>query len=165
MKMELEEDPTVIISILAVLFDKIHNVPMNNRWGQPSRGYIASNGKEVVDFVNGSSIEWMSSSWVELLPQQEPYYQRKYLKAMKTRCKNLLKSKGSIYAIKFFIEFLIKEDETDMTIAEACETFREEQKNGPEIVFEGIEDEIPFSLLFLAPILSYVSYLDLIQIT
>jgi hypothetical protein len=84
---------------------------------------------------------------------------------MKTRCRNLLKSKGSIYAIKFFIEFLIKEDETDMTIAEACETFREEQKNGPEIVFEGIDDEIPFSLLFLAPILSYASYLDLIQIT
>lgn len=109
-KLQLEEDPVVIISIIIILFDKIHNELMPNRWGQESRGYIASNNKPVVDFVNSGSIGWIAEDWIELLPKQGEYNQTRYIKSLRTRGRNLLKQKGSIWGLKYFLKWLIKED-------------------------------------------------------
>jgi hypothetical protein len=144
-KMMLEQDPVVIIAIIVVLFDKIHNIPMENRYGQPSRGYIAKNGKPIIDYVNANSIGWISELWSELLPKQDEYRQRKYLKALRTRGKNMLKEKASVWGLRFLIEFLIEND-TQNTIEVIVKETPKENSNNVVIEYEGfnIEEEIPF---------------------
>jgi len=142
-KMELEQDPTVLIAILAVLFDKIHGQEMQDNYGRPARGYKAKNGKDVVNFVNGNSITWMSELWAEKLPQQDSYHRQKYLKAFRTRAKNMLKEKASIWGIRFLIDWLIEQDVINMEPEPAEEENTE--SSSYSIEYEGIEDdEIPF---------------------
>jgi hypothetical protein len=85
-KLEIEEDPVMIIAIAVTIFAKIYG-----------ESYIAANGKEVKNFRTPSSVTWISELWSELLPQQSDYYQRKYIKALKTRIKNMIKTKASIW--------------------------------------------------------------------
>ncbi len=163
-KMELESDPVVIIAILATLFDKIHCGPMKNKWGKTVRGYRAKNDKDVTNFLNGNSIDWMSELWVEQLESQDEYKTRKFLKALRTRSKNLLREKGSIWSIRFFITWLLDQDKDDIVFKpkEA-----DPEDNTVAIVYEGFditEEDIPFSLIFQASVLSYASYLDLLYI-
>lgn len=162
-KMMFEEDPMVIIAMIAVLFDKIHNEPMADRWGNESRGYVSNKGKPVVDFVNPKSIEWISKDWSEKIPTVEPYYKNKYLKSLRTRGKNMLKEKSSIYGLKYFLEYLMDKDKDE--ISEILENKNENDEvtykyevDGKE--FEIADDEIPFSLLFFIPLLSYSTYLE-----
>ena len=112
---------------------------MEDNWGNPTRGYVAKNGKTVKNFVNPNSIEWMSELWATLLPDQPEYYKKKYIKALRTRGLNMLKDSSSIWGIRFFIEFLIKEDSLSR---EMMEQSKNEEK--VDIVFEGFEDEAPF---------------------
>ena len=82
-----------------------------------------SYGKEVKNFRTAGSVTWISELWSELLPKQSDYYQRKYIKALKTRIKNMIKTKASIWGLRFFIEFLIKEDAiSDIQEVEDAET-------------------------------------------
>lgn len=141
-KLELEQDPVVLITIAAVLFDKIHctNNFVDN-WGRPARGYRGNNNKDVINFLNPDSISWMAQLWVELLPKEDEYYQRKYIKALRTRLKNLLKTQGSIWGIRFFIEFLLEEDKVEKEIASAGSS----SGNGePGYTIEIDEEDISF---------------------
>ncbi len=109
-KLELETEPINIIAIGAVLFDKKICIDMVDNWGRPTRGYISNKGKEVKNFVNPDSIAWISEVWIEKFPDLDPYFKRKYTKALKTRIKNAIKSKATIYGIKYFLNWLIEED-------------------------------------------------------
>ena len=136
-KIDLEEDPMIIIAITTVLFDKIHCIDMIDNWGNNTRGYRAKNDKDVKGFMNAKSIGWISELWSELLPQQTEYNQRKFLKSLRTRAKNMLRDKSSIYALRFFIEWLIEQEKETVL----SETTTEDT----EIVYEGFEeDDIPF---------------------
>ena len=135
---EFEEDPMIIIAMFTVLFDKIHCIDMVDNWGNPTRGYHAKNNKDVKGFMNPKSIGWISELWSKLLPEQSEYNQRKYLKSLRTRGKNMLKDKSSIWGLRFFVEYLIEQD-----ISEPEEVVVENGK----IIYDGIEiDEmdIPF---------------------
>ena len=147
---EFEEDPMIIIAMFTVLFDKIHCEDMPDNWGNPTRGYTAKNNKVVKGFMNPRSIGWIAELWNNLLPEQSEYNQRKYLKSLRTRGKNILKEKGNIYGLRFFIEYLIESD------AESIQP-KPLETDGTTITYEGFdlaEDDIPFSLLLLIPILS-----------
>ncbi len=140
-KLELEEEPMVCIAIAVVLFDKIHNKPMNNKYGRPSRGYIANNGKQIVDFVNPGSIEWISELWNKEFPKQEPFYQRRYIKSLHTRIKNLINQKGSIWGLHYFISWLIEQDNYEIEVTEPA------SKSDYEIEYEELgltEEDIPW---------------------
>ena len=140
-KLEVTNDPVEMIAIAAVLFDKIHCNDMQDKWGRPTRGYIAKNSKEVKGFLNPDSISWIAEGWVETLAEEKEYYRKKYIKALRTRIKNSLIDKSSIWGLKYFIEFLIKEDELEKQIVAQTE----EAKEPMRIEFEGFEDdEIPF---------------------
>ena len=138
-KMELEDDPVVIVAILATLFDKIHCIPMKDKWNNDSRGYVDRNGNTVISFLNPGSIEWISELWVKKLPLQDAYHKRKYLKAMRTRSKNLLREKGKIWAIRFFISFLIKEDTPEVPELKVNKDYTVEYDG-----FDISQDDIPF---------------------
>jgi len=135
-KMELEDDPVVIITILAVLFDKIYCRDENgNNTGQ----YLAANGKVVKNFLNAGSIGWMSELWSELLPKQNEYTKNKFLKSLRTRGRNMLKNKASIWGIRFFIEYLIEQEKETIT-AEPDDT-----EETTKVVYEGFDDDdVPF---------------------
>jgi len=139
-KLEIEEDPVLIISIAVTIFAKIYG-----------ESYTASNGKEVKNFRTAGSVTWLSELWSELLPQQDRYHQKKYIKALKTRIKNMLKLKQSIWGIRFFIEFLIKEDSIEL---EPEETVYE--VDGEQI----LDEDIPFSLLLFIPLLNIFQQLE-----
>lgn len=102
--LEFSKDPVMMIAIVAVLFEKVYG---NN--------YIAKNGKQVSNFCTPKSITWVSELWTELLPKQSDFNRRKYIKALRTRGKNLVKDRGSFWSLRFFIEFLIKEDSVEYT--------------------------------------------------
>ncbi len=156
-KMEFESDPMVIIAMFTVLFDKQpYCIDMVDNWGNPTRGYRAKSDKDVKGFMNARSIGWISELWSDLLPKQTEYNQKKYLKALRTRGKNAIKDRSSIYGLRFFIDFLIEKD-TETTIPEP--------EDNTTVVYEGFdleESDIPFSILLIAPILSYGSYLNLL---
>ncbi|MCD6435637.1 MAG: DEAD/DEAH box helicase family protein [Clostridiales bacterium] len=148
-KMEVTTDPVTIIAIVVTLFSKLYG-----------ETYTAKNSKEVKNFRNPNAVTWISELWTELLPQQDEYHQRKYIKALKTRSRNMLKDKSSVWGLRFFIEFLIKEDTPEP------ELDTEESKPNPyTLEIDGIEVEIedsdiPFGLLFLVPLLEYSSYIQ-----
>jgi len=150
-KLEITQEPLEMIAILAVLFDQIHCHDVEDKWGRPTRGYLAKNGKTVSGFLNPNSIEWMAELWIEALPKETEYYRKKYIKALRTRSKNLLKEAGSIWAIRFFIEFLLGEDELEKQIITQSEEAQAEpfkivyeNNAGEEIGYEIEDDEIPF---------------------
>jgi len=153
-KLEISEDHVEMIAIAAVLFDKIHSEDMIDDWGRPCRGYISNKGKPVRNFLNSKSIGWISELWSEILPKEDEYYRKKYIKALRTRIKNLLKEKGSIYALRFFIEYLLEQDETEKMIKDrkepaSPEVLTEEQyKTQMEIVIE--DEEVPFAYIGLS---------------
>jgi hypothetical protein len=95
--------------------------------------------------LNPDSITWIAEPWDIALEKEEPFYRRKYIKALRTRSKNLLLKKGSIFALKFFIDFLLEEDRLEKEIAAAGSSSGE----GYTVEYEGVEidideDEIPF---------------------
>lgn len=110
-KLEVEMDPTTIISVTCVLFDKMHcSGDYVDKFGKQVRGYTTNKGKDVVNFLNPRSIGWIAEDWVKQLELENAFYKRKYIKALRTRCKTLLLQKGSIYAIKYFLQFLLEGD-------------------------------------------------------
>ena len=126
-KLEIEEDPVMIISIAVTLFAEIYG-----------ENYTAKGGKEVKNFRTANAVTWISELWIELLPKQDEYHKRKYIKALKTRTKNMLKTKSSVWGLRFFIEFLIKEDNPEPEIEES-----EDNKPNPyTLEIDGIEVEI-----------------------
>lgn len=146
-KIDLEKDPVMIIAMLAVLFDKIHNTDnIQDSYGRPARGYVAKNGKNVINFVNGDSIGWMSELWAEKLPNVDSYNKQKYLKSLRTRAKNMLKEKASIWGIRFFIEYLIEQDNEEMEeeMAQVAEEHKAKEQQGYAIEIDIDEDDIPF---------------------
>ena len=143
-KLEVSTDPLEIIAIVAVLFDKFHcTEPVIDDKGREVNGYISNKGKVVSGFLNPYSIGKIAEPWIEAFKYEDQYYQRKYIKSLKTRSKNLLKNKGSIWALKFFIAWLLEEDAPEK---EQVDDQNEIQNNEPsyEIVIEDYEDEIPF---------------------
>jgi len=151
-KLEISTDPTELIAITAVLFDKIYSDDnQQDNYGRQARGYTSNKGKAVVNFLNPNSIEWISEQWVSALEKEEEYYQQKYIKSLRTRCKNLLKEKGSIWSLRFFIEWLLEEDKIEKEIANNSNDSESENNNEYEIEYEYTipkieinEDEIPF---------------------
>ena len=124
-KLYIEDDPVMIIAIAVTLFAELYG-----------ESYVAKNGKTVKNFRNSNSVEWISELWTELLPKQDSYHQRKYIKALKTRTINMIKDKSSIWGLRFFIEFLIRED-TPEQIEE------DDSSKKPYIIkVDGIEVEI-----------------------
>ena len=124
-KLYIEDDPVMIIAIAVTLFAELYG-----------ESYVAKNGKTVKNFRNSNSVEWISELWTELLPKQDSYHQRKYIKALKTRTINMIKDKSSIWGLRFFIEFLIKEDTPE-------EIEEDDSSRNPYIIkVDGIEVEI-----------------------
>ena len=144
-KLHVEEDPVIIIAIAVTLFAELYG-----------EEYTAKNGKIVKNFRTPSSVTWISELWIELLPTQDEYHQRKYLKSLKTRIINMLKDKSSIWGLRFFIEWLISEDapEPELKVEESTHTMK---IDGIEVEIE--DSDIPFGLLLpLVPILSLSTY-------
>jgi len=148
-KLSVSQDPTEIIAITIVMMDKIHSSDgYYNRNGRPARGYTASNGKDIVDFVNPGSISWIADYWNEKLEKEDKFYKQKYIKALKTRCNNIILDKKSIWGIRFFIDFLLEQDETEKQITnmepEEEHGYENNVNNnvGYEIIIE--DEEIPF---------------------
>ncbi len=133
-KLEISNDPVEIIAITAVLFDKIHCEDMVDNYGRASRGYISNKDKEVIGFINPKSIGWIAELWVEKLEEEKEYYRNKYIKALRTRAKNMLIQKNSIFGLRFFIEYLQEQDALNKEIAEQA------QKE-TEVVYEGFDNE------------------------
>lgn len=144
-KIDLETDPVMIIAMMAVLFDKIHNIDTVDDYGRPARGYVDKKGKTVNNFVNGDAIGWMSAIWSEKLPEVGSFKKQKYLKSLRTRAKNMIKEKANIWGIRFFIEYLIEQDAEEM-IQEMAEAAEEHKEQGYVIEsdFDITDDEIPF---------------------
>jgi superfamily II DNA or RNA helicase len=118
-KLLVESDLLTTFSIITVLFDKVLCEPMPDKWGNDSRGYVASNGKTVVGFVNPRTIEWIASKWMEAYETLPQYFKDKYLRALKTRSINAIKQNKSIYSLGFFIEFLMEQDSFDLEIEDS----------------------------------------------
>jgi hypothetical protein len=114
-KLEVESDPKIIIAIIAVLFDKIHSSDMVDKWGRQTRGYVAINGKDVINFVNSDSIMWIAEPWIEVMESDKysEIQKKKWVNSLKTRAKNILKEKKSIWSLKFFIEWLLEKHVQD----------------------------------------------------
>ena len=146
-KLEIEEDPVIIIAIAVTLFATLYG-----------ETYLAKNGKEVKNFRTPNAVTWISELWTELLPDQDAYHQRKYLKALKTRIKNMLKDKSSVWGLRFFIEWLIKEDNPEPEMIPTSDDSHIIKVNGIEVEIE--DSDIPFSLLFLVPLLHYTTYIQ-----
>jgi len=145
-KLEVSTDPVVLISITAVLLDKIKcSNGFVNKFNKECRGYISNKGKEVKDFLNPNTIGWIAQDWINALEKEDSFYKNKYIKALRTRCKNTVKDSGSIYALKYFIKFLLEKDELEKQIQEEPKnniTYTIEDSNGIEIEID--EEEIPF---------------------
>lgn len=109
-RIEIEQDPKVIIAIVAVLFDKIHSQPMTDNFNRPTRGYVAKNGKDTINFVNPDSILWIAEPWLEVMDNDNysETQKKKWVNALRTRGKNILKEKKSIWSLRFFINFLLE---------------------------------------------------------
>ena len=130
-KLYITTDPVILISIAVTLMALKHGDT-----------YQAKNGKEVKRYKTPSGVTWMSELWTDLLPKQEPYFKRKYIKSLRTRILNMVEDKSSIWGLRFFITYLIEQD----IIAPEPEP-NNQATNSYEIVYEGIgitEDEIPF---------------------
>ena len=148
-KLEVTDDPLQMIAIIAVLFDRFHCEDMEDNWGRPTRGYLAKNGKTVKAFVNPDSISWIAEMWTEKLPLEEEYYRKKYIKALRTRGRNMLMDKSSIWGLRYFIEFLLEQDNLEKEIISSIEETKDEgfeivYETGKEIGYEIEDDEIPF---------------------
>jgi superfamily II DNA or RNA helicase len=145
-KLEVSTSPTELIAITAVLFDKVHCDDNHyDNYGRPARGYTSNKGKDVVNFLNPNSISWIADNWIELLEKEDDYYRHKYIKSLRTRAKNLLKEKGSIWSLRFFIEWLIEEDRIEKEISEEGSSYENSNDdNSYEIVIDIDEDEVPF---------------------
>ena len=130
-KLYITTDPVILISIAVTLMALKHGDT-----------YQAKNGKEVKRYKTPSGVTWMSELWTDLLPKQEPYFKRKYIKSLRTRILNMVEDKSSIWGLRFFITYLIEQD----VIAPEPEP-NNQVTNSYEVVYEGIditEDEIPF---------------------
>jgi len=117
--------------------------------GRPTRGYVAKNGKTVKAFVNPDSISWIAEMWTEKLPLEEEYYRKQYIKALRTRGRNMLMDKSSIWGLRYFIEFLLEQDNLEKEIISSIEETKDEgfeivYETGKEIGYEIEDDEIPF---------------------
>jgi len=110
-KIYIEDDPLILMAIACTLFDKIHceNIVIDNM-NNSVRGYTTNHGKLVKDFLNPKSIKWLSELWIKAFIDIDEYIKNKYTKALKTRIVNILRDKGNIFVLRFFIEFLIEQD-------------------------------------------------------
>ncbi len=146
-KMEVTDDPVTIIAIVVTLFSKLYG-----------ETYTAKNGKEVNNFRTPNAVTWISELWSELLPKQDTYHQRKYIKSLKTRSRNMLKDKSSVWGLRFFIEWLISEDTPEPELEATDNNSHIIKIDGIEVEIE--DSDIPFSLLFLVPLLEYSSHIQ-----
>ncbi len=147
-RIEVEDDVQVIVAALAVLADRLICEDMTNKWGKPVRGYVSDKDKDVIDFMNPNSIAWISETWIEAFEDLTPFYMRKYRNALRTRGRNVIKLKKSIYSLRFFIEWLIENDMAEQAMIGDTEAAGQATVTKNGIEFEGIsEDEIPFGLL------------------
>ena len=146
-KFDISTDILELIAIIVVLFDKIHcNDNFTDNWGNPVRGYKSNKNKDVVNFMNARSIEWIAQPWIDALEKETDYYRNKYTRSLKTRSMNLLKQKGSIYSLRFFIDWLIEEDKLEKEIIA-----EKEEPETPIIEYEGFdESDIPFGYIGLS---------------
>ncbi len=130
-KLRLSQDPVMIIAIATTL--------MLNEHGEK---YTANNGKEVKNYRNANAITWISELWTELLPQQSTYHQQKYIKSLRTRVFNMVENKANIWGVRFFIEYLIKEDNPEPELIPQSEDSHIIKVNGIEIEID--DADIPF---------------------
>jgi len=151
-KFEISQNPTELIAICAVIMDRVVCTDQIDDYGRRVKGYIATNGKLVHSFLNADSITWMAELWDEKLPKETIYYRNKYIKALKTKIKSVIKEQQSIWALRFFIDFLLEQDKFEK------ETFGSGSGSGePNPAIENTtvyktdkydividEDEIPF---------------------
>ena len=160
-KMSLETDLLVLMSITAVLFDKIHCEDMTDQWNREVRGYIASNGKTVSNFLNGKTIEWMSTLWIEAFedPELSEFNKQRFLKSFRTRAKNMIKEKKSIYGLRYFITWL----QEKMVEENQPVTYNSQTGQVTEAISNDDidEEDIPFSFALFIPPLSYLLSLEL----
>jgi len=117
---DIEEDISSLIAIGMAFMLVVHCEPMTNKWGQDDFGYMAESYdkeknkkvfKKVVGFYNASSLKWMTKEAVELFDnyKDRPELIDKFTKSFRTKIRSIVNGKKSIYAIKFFAEFLEKE--------------------------------------------------------
>jgi superfamily II DNA or RNA helicase len=139
MRFKLTDSIFMLIACGVAFMDKVHCVPMNDRWGKPSRGYHAISydkergcevEKPVVGFYNASTLTWLTDEAVALFEEHkdEPVLLEKWMKSYRTKIRSIVNNKKSIYSIKFFANYL-------------REKYIEENQE-PEIDVD--EDEIPF---------------------
>jgi hypothetical protein len=141
-RFEITSNPVELIAICAIILDRVVCEPMLDDYGREVRGYVATNGKVVSNFLNPDSITWISELWSEKLDKEDIYYKNKYIKALKTKIKRLIKEKQSIWGLRFFIDFLLESDKFEKEILSSGSGSGYGEPRSDDIIID--EDEIPF---------------------
>ena len=138
-KLAIENDPTVIVAIFCVLFDRT----LGSVLPDGTRGYVADNGKTVSDFVNPEKIEWIARGWNEMMQDDKysDFVKKRFIKAMKTRGMNMMRQQKSIYGLKYFIDFLLKNYEDEIA---PVNTVYVNRGTTEEQAIEIDDSEVPF---------------------
>ena len=110
----------------------VHCEPMKDRWNNDSMGYMAvSYDKEkkkevykpVVGFYNAKTLSWISEDAISLFSNDDwKDNHKKWLSAYKTKIRNIVNNKKSIYAIKFFANFLKEKHLEQISIDEVIKS-------------------------------------------
>jgi len=110
------DDWREVIFAGVVLMDKVHCEPMTDQYGKEGRGYLAEGYdvptqsityKPVLNFLNAGSIDWMSELF-EILFSIDELNVGWAVKSIKTRIRSLIRTKKSIYGIRFFATYLLE---------------------------------------------------------
>jgi len=101
------EDIEELVLVYTSLFKDIHgNGYTYLKWDSSINQQVEA---EVKPFYNDSTIHWIAKDWIENI-SIFPEFKDKFIKSFKTKARSLLKNKGNIFSIKFFIKWLVQNE-------------------------------------------------------
>jgi len=106
-KLFVEENISELILVYFALFKEIHGDPyVYEKWNPQTQ---KNEQKEVNGYYKASSVDWVSETWIKAF-NNHPEMVKQWIKSFKTKARSLLRKPGNVYAIRFFIEWLIENE-------------------------------------------------------
>lgn len=137
--LNLSEDHKEIITCITYFYEKLHG-PNIMPWGA-EKPYVPSDywGTSTSGKNEHFHVHYTMDEYFEMAPDE---MKPRWIKALKTRCKNICKEKQGLYRITGFIKFMFDKWESDNT---SIIEYRKEEYKIPEIDID--IDEIPFNFI------------------
>jgi len=106
-KFFIEDDISELVLLYFGLFKDLYGDPyMYEKWNPQTQ---KNELKEVKSYYKESSIDWVLEPWIKAF-NNYPEMKNQWIKSFKTKARSLLRKPGNVYAIRFFINWLIENE-------------------------------------------------------